>query len=53
MLACTWGIMHVFLQGPSAGLYAIFASVLYGVIYVLAPRRLPSTVALIGLAFIA
>lgn len=53
LLACTWGVMHIFLQGPSAGLYAIFASVLYGVIYALGPRRMAPTVALIGLAFIA
>lgn len=53
VLACTSGVMHIFLQEPSAGLYAMFASVLYGVIHALGPRRLAPTVALIGLAFIA
>lgn len=53
LLACTWGVTHIFLQGPSAGFYAIFASVLYGVIYVVGPRRLAPTIALIGIAFIA
>ena len=53
LLALTWGVMHVFLQGLSTGLYAIFVSVLYGVIYALGPRRLAPTVALIGVAFIA
>ena len=53
LLACTWGVMHIFLQGPGAGVYAMFVSVLYGVIYALGPRRLAPTVALIGFAFIA
>ncbi len=49
---CTLVIMHLFLQGPRTDFYAIFASVLYGVIYALGPRRPAPTAALTGLVFI-
>ncbi|MCJ1697911.1 hypothetical protein MT349_19180 [Rathayibacter caricis] len=52
LLALTWGVMHLFLQGLSGGLYAIIASVLYGLIVVHGPRRIPAVFAIVALAFI-
>jgi len=33
-LALTWGILHFPLQGRSGGIYAIFFSIVAGIIYV-------------------
>ena len=52
VLALTWGVMHFFLQGPSAGLYAVFAAILYGVIIVYGPRSLLAVSAIVALAFV-
>ncbi len=52
VLAVTWGATHVLLQGPATGIYAMGASLLYGVIYCLGNRRLASTFAIVALAFI-
>lgn len=52
VLALTWGAVHVLLQGPAAGLYAMLAAVLYGVAFSCGDRRLVTTLALVGLAFL-
>lgn len=52
LLALTWGVMHCFLQGPAAGIYAIFASVLYGVIVVYGPNRIVPLLIVVAAAFI-
>lgn len=52
LLAGTWGIVHIALQGPSTGLYAVCASLLYGIILVMGPRRGPGGALLIGTAFV-
>ncbi len=52
LLACTWGVVHVFLQGLDAGVYAMAASVLYGLVVVYGPRRAAPLAALIAVAFV-
>lgn len=52
VLALTWGVMHLFLQGPSAGLYAMFAAILYGIIVTLGPRSIWATWLCVAVAFI-
>lgn len=52
VLAATWGVVHFLLQGPSAGAYAIVASVLYGVVYALGPRRFWPSVVLVAVPFL-
>lgn len=54
VLVITWGATHILLQGPHTGAYAMIASVLYGCIYSLGPRRsVPvPTYAMVAAAFI-
>lgn len=52
VLAATWGVAHILLQGPAAGLYAMAAALLYGCIFSLGHRRVRSTALLVGLAFV-
>lgn len=52
VLACTWGATHILLRGPAAGLYAMFAAVLYGCIQSLGRRSALSTYMFIAVAFV-
>ncbi|SKC36424.1 hypothetical protein [Okibacterium fritillariae] len=52
VLAGTWGIMHIFLQGPAGGAYAIVAAVLYGLIVTYGPRRVTAAGTIAAAAFI-
>lgn len=52
VLALTWGATHILLQGPATGLYAMLASVLYGVVFALGNRRFASTYAMVAIAFL-
>jgi hypothetical protein len=52
VLAGTWGIMHIFLQGPAGGAYAIIAAVLYGLIVAYGPRPVTAAGAIAAAAFI-
>jgi len=52
VLALTWGATHILLQGPATGLYAMLASLLYGLVFSLGNRRFAATSALIAVAFL-
>jgi hypothetical protein len=52
VLGLTWGVMHFFLQGVTAGIYAMFAAVLYGVIVLFGPRSIWAIWFLVTIAFI-
>jgi hypothetical protein len=52
VLGLTWGVMHFFLQGTSAGFYAMFAAVLYGVVVLFGPRSIWAVWFLVAIAFI-
>jgi hypothetical protein len=52
VLAGTWGIMHIFLQGPAGGIYAIAAAVLYGLIVAYGPRLIAVAGMIVAAAFI-
>lgn len=51
-LAMTWGIIHVFLQGISGGLFTIFFSILAGMIYVICEKDFRLSYLFIAIAFI-
>lgn len=51
-LAVTWGIMHIFLQGLSGGLFTIFFSIVAGLIYVICKKDIRWSYLFIALAFI-
>lgn len=51
-LAMTWGIIHLFLQGISGGLFTIFFSILAGAIYVICNKDFRMSYLFIALAFI-
>ncbi|KSW16113.1 hypothetical protein ATM99_01265 [Cellulomonas sp. B6] len=52
VLAATWGLVHVLLQGPAGGAYAMGAAVLYGVLHRSVHGRLGPTYALVAAAFV-
>ncbi|MCT1396062.1 hypothetical protein M4D51_10025 [Microbacterium sp. p3-SID338] len=52
VLALTWGAVHIFLQGPATGVYAMAAAVLYGCIYAWGNRRTAPTYLLVTAAFL-
>lgn len=52
VLALTWGAVHILLQGPAAGVYAMAAAVLYGCICAWGPRRALSTYLIVTATFI-
>ncbi|OBR66864.1 hypothetical protein A7K91_16655 [Paenibacillus oryzae] len=51
-LALTWGVTHLFLQGISGGLFAIFFSVSAGIIYVMCGKDFRWSFLFIAIAFI-
>ncbi|MBO9569028.1 MAG: hypothetical protein J7503_09390 [Cellulomonas iranensis] len=52
VLAATWGLVHVLLQGPAGGAYAMGAAVLYGVLHRAVRGHLGLTYALVATAFV-
>lgn len=52
VLAATWGVMHIFLQGTNAGFYAMGAAVLYGLIMAYGPRNPWGSAAIVAVVFI-
>lgn len=52
LLAITWGAIHILLQGPAAGIYAMAAAVLYGCVFAWGPRRPLPTFLIVAAAFI-
>lgn len=52
VLALTWGAVHILLQGPATGLYAMAAAVLYGCIYAWCNRRAVPSYLLVTAAFV-
>lgn len=51
-LAATWGVVHLFLQGTSGGLFAIFFSIIAGTIYTNCQKNFIKSYFFICLAFI-
>ncbi|WP_139142552.1 hypothetical protein [Humibacillus sp. DSM 29435] len=52
LLALTWGLVHVLLQGVAAGLYGMLISVAFGMIFVLTGRSVRRSSAPLVVAFI-
>lgn len=44
--------MHILLQGPAAGAYAMIAAVLYGFIVVYGPRSIVAVFLVVAVAFV-
>ena len=51
-LALTWGLMHFLLQGMNGGIYAMFFSIVAGIIYVVMGKDFRWSYLFIALAFI-
>lgn len=52
LLALTWGVTHIFLQGISGGIFTIFFSLISGIIYVICRKNFKMSYVFITLAFI-
>lgn len=51
-LALTWGVIHIFLQGVSGGLFTMFFSILAGIIYLICEKDFRWSYMFIAIAFI-
>ena len=52
VLAVTWGAVHLLLQGPAGGAFAMLTAVVLGVVHLLAERQLRIWYPLAAVAFV-
>jgi hypothetical protein len=52
LLALTWGLVHIAVQGVATGLYGIVVSIAFGTIFILTGSRLRRSSVLLVLAFV-
>ncbi|MEG2145054.1 MAG: hypothetical protein RRY06_00300, partial [Lachnospiraceae bacterium] len=51
ILAVTWGLVHIFTQGASTGIYAVIQALLYGSVYMVFNKNYKITYIAIALMF--
>lgn len=52
LLALTWGLIHILLQGTMTGVYAVFMSLLYGMVYILLHKNIRYSYVMIAIIFV-
>lgn len=52
LLALTWGLIHILLQGTMTGVYAVFMSLLYGMVYILLHKNIRYSYVMIAVIFV-